>query len=375
MEGSQIPLIVTATDAYGNQIGQTVESYVIKVLSGNGTISNGSANTTEIEFNNFSNAGFFYQAPTGLTANKAVSITIEPRQSDTSLLAIQPTAERKIQKSVIAVKGIVTIHQENQQLYKTKTNQEEIISTGGNITFKLPKNATQIQYQDEHDVLQIVPENLPSFTITVVDPNGHKLDTVANITTKKGILTIGKVVENKVAKENTTYNQTVFSKANDFLIEDGELNVTLYPTFKAGEDTLIIQIPGLDPIQIPIIVYAGDAKKVLLTLEKSKLDLTTETTTKGLIQVVDSWNNKVNTPTIIKLGTIGAAKTNTTEFTYSGGEYAYTITAKKPGGEGYVFAYIKDRQLSDQFPGYERFIIQESILPKEKLNVMYLSLF
>lgn len=90
---------------------------------------------------------------------------------------------------------------------------------------------------------------------------------------------------------------------------------------------------------------------------------------------MDTWNNKVNTPTAIKLGTIGAAKTNTTEFTYSGGEYEYTLTTQKPGGEGYVFAYIKNRQLSDQFPGYERFIIQESILPKEKLNVMYLSLF
>lgn len=60
---------------------------------------------------------------------------------------------------------------------------------------------------------------------------------------------------------------------------------------------------------------------------------------------------------------------------YSGKEFTYTITAKKPGGEGYVFAYIKDRTLSDQVPAYERFIVQESVLPKEKLNIMYLNLF
>lgn len=72
---------------------------------------------------------------------------------------------------------------------------------------------------------------------------------------------------------------------------------------------------------------------------------------------------------------IGSANSNVSEFVYSGNEYTYTITATGAGGEGYVFAYIKDRTLSDQVPGYERFIIQESVLPKDKLNVMYLNLF
>jgi hypothetical protein len=75
------------------------------------------------------------------------------------------------------------------------------------------------------------------------------------------------------------------------------------------------------------------------------------------------------------VGVIGAADISANEFTYSGTEYVYNITAKKPGGEGYIFTYIKDRTLTDQVPGYERFIVQESILPKEKLNVMYLNLF
>lgn len=270
-----------ATDAYGNQIGQTVESYTISVLSGNGTITDGSASNTNIEFNNFTDAGFIYQAPTGLTANKSISITIAPKKTDQKLLAIQPTVDKKIQKNVIVAKGIVTVKQgENRQLYKTKTDQQRDSIASGNITFKLPKDEEQIQYIDAHEVLQIVPENLPSFTISVVDPNGHKLDTVANITTSKGLLTVGKVVEKNIKKGNATYEQIAFTKNNDFLIEDGELQVTLYPSFKAGDDTLTIQIPGLDPITIPITVYAGDAKKVLLTLEKSKLDLTTTTTSK-----------------------------------------------------------------------------------------------
>ncbi|MEI7557827.1 MAG: hypothetical protein WCJ45_03160 [bacterium] len=40
------------------------------------------------------------------------------------------------------------------------------------------------------------------------------------------------------------------------------------------------------------------------------------------------------------------------EFSYSGTEYIYTVTANATGagGEGYVFAYIKDRQIADQSP-------------------------
>jgi len=375
MEGSEIPIIVTAQDAYGNKIGQTVESYMINVLSGNGKITDGSASNNTIEFNNFSKAGFIYQALTGLTANKSIGITITPKDTGEALLAIQPTAERMIQKNIIVAKGIVTVNQNTTRLYKTTTDKENEVTTGGKIIFTLPKDEAQIQYKDENDIPQIVEENIPKISIRVEDPNGHTLDTIAKITTTKGLLMIGNIEENSITKGNTNLMQTTFSKANDFLIEDGRVDISLYPTFKAGDDTLTIQIPGLDPINIPITVYAGEAKKVILTLEKTKLDLTTNTSSKGMIQIVDSRNNKVNRPTLVKLGTIGAAQTNTNEFTYSWGEYTYTLTTKQPGGEGYVFAYIKDRQLSDQFPWYERFIIQESILPKEKLNVMYLNLF
>ena len=75
----------------------------------------------------------------------------------------------------------------------------------------------------------------------------------------------------------------------------------LYPNFKAGDDKIIVNIPGIDPIIIPVQVNAGEAKKILLTLEKSRMDLTSTTTSKGKINVVDTRNNKVTTGTVIKL--------------------------------------------------------------------------
>lgn len=71
--------------------------------------------------------------------------------------------------------------------------------------------------------------------------------------------------------------QQSFNKANDFIIKDGRLDIALYPNFKAGDDTITIYIPGIDPIIIPVTVNAGDAKTVLLTLDKSRMDLTTDT--------------------------------------------------------------------------------------------------
>ena len=378
MEWSDIPIITTAKDAYGNDIGQTVESYTISVLSGNGEISNGAASNNSIQFDNFHKAGFIYQAPTGLTGNKSATIMIAPTQTDQKILAIQPTKNITAQKKIIVAKGIVKVTQSATTLYETKTENGQELQNNNitkDITFNLPKDEADIQYKDTNEILQIKPENIPSIHISVKDPNGSILNTVANVVTAKWMLTPWIVVENKIIKGNTTNTQTAFRKSNDFVIDNGALDIALYPSFKAGDDTLTINIPWLDPIIIPITVNAGEAKKVLLTLEKSRMDLTDNISSTGKIYVVDTRNNKVTTGTLIKLWVIGAADTNTSEFTYSGGEYTYTITAKKPGGEGYVFAYIKDRSLSDQVPGYERFIIQESILPKEKLNIMYLNLF
>jgi hypothetical protein len=96
---------------------------------------------------------------------------------------------------------------------------------------------------------------------------------------------------------------------------------------------LTINIPGTDPIIIPITVNPGIAKTVVLKLEKNRMDTSTTTTSKGTINIVDTRNNKVTTPTTIKLGVIGAANANTSEFIYSGKEFTYILTAKQPGGE------------------------------------------
>lgn len=81
-------------------------------------------------------------------------------------------------------KGIITVSNNNIVLYQTNNKQ----NIQPKITFNLPKNESDIQYQDADGIPQIKPENIPSLVITVKDKNGKVLDTIANITSKQGML-------------------------------------------------------------------------------------------------------------------------------------------------------------------------------------------
>lgn len=371
MEWAEIPVVVSATDIYGNKIGQNIQAYTISVQSGDGKIYDGASANTSIKFDNFSNNGFIYQAPTGIATNKEIVIEITPDTTGKILGVNEITTWTKIvQKKVMVVKGKITVLQNGTILYQNTTQ-----TNASKITFDLPKNETDIKYQDSDGFLQLKPENIPSLKITVKDEKGNPLDTIANITSKEGLLIPWTVKEKYVIRKNSTKKQTIFSKTNDFIITSGIINIALYPSFKAGNDTITINIPGIDPINIPLTVNPWVAKTILVKLAKNKMDLSTNASSTGTINVVDTRNNNVTKWTTIKLGVIGSATSDVSEFIYNGNEYTYTITATGAGGEWYVFAYIKDRTLSEQVPGYERFIIQESVLPKEKMNIMYLNLF
>lgn len=59
----------------------------------------------------------------------------------------------------------------------------------------------------------------------------------------------------------------------------------------------------------------------------------------------------------------------------SGGTYTSTAYTEKPGGSSYIFVYNADLPLHQQSPGIGKIVIQNSVIPKDNLNVMYLNLF
>ena len=372
MEGGELPVKITAVDKYNNPIGQNIQAYIVKVNSGDGQIYNGGSANSSVQFDNFATSSFVYQAPTGIKKDKEILLSVVPDQKEIRLWGDTSSSNQVTTGIKInVIKGKVKVVQNNTVLYETN-NKPNIQPK---ITFTLPKNDSDIQYQDLDGIQQLKPENIPSLVITVQDNSGKPLDTVANITSNQGLLLPWTTKQKTITKNNSSKTQKTFVQSNNFVTTNGILDIALYPSFKAGNDTITINIPGIEPITIPVTVNPGLAKTILMKLEKSKMDFTTNKNSTWTIHVVDNRNNKITSWTTIKLWVIGSAKTNISEFVYTGNEYPYYITATGAGGEWYVFAYIKNRALSEQIPGYKKFIIQDSILPKDKLNVMYLSLF
>lgn len=138
------------------------------------------------------------------------TINVTPNEATKNTLTIQPTIQKTAQTSIRIAKAIVTIKQNNTILYQTngRTDNKQ------NIYFNLPNNESDIQFTDNDGIAQIHPETIPSIQISVQDPNGNTIDTVANITSSKGILLPG----------NTQKNGNIFSfrKISDIIIQDGK---------------------------------------------------------------------------------------------------------------------------------------------------------
>jgi hypothetical protein len=173
------------------------------------------------------------------------------------------------------------------------------------------------------------------------DKNGNKLDSVLNITSKNGILTPGTIQPSTLDISGVNKTQYVFHAQNDFLIKDGRLDITLYPTTKAGSEELDISVPGLQPIALRFNVHPAAAQKVVLTLNKSTLSMDSgNNTTQATLQVVDRRNNLTDQTASIKLGVIGPGKINNHDLLtlpWTGAITNLTLSSSDIGGKGYLF--------------------------------------
>jgi hypothetical protein len=218
-----MPITITAQDASDNALSQAIEQYTITPQTG--TI-NGQSSMT---FNNFSQANFIYQAPENISENMSVAMTVTGTNQD----GIQISGTQ----SVIVAKGILNINYLNQIVYSTNT---PVSKTMGYI---LPNSDTAFLKADADGITQVQFNNLPSLSLILQDSHGNKLDSILNITTRNGILIPGTVQQTTLDISGTNKTQYIFQAQNDFLIKDGVLNITLYPTTKAGKEELIINVP------------------------------------------------------------------------------------------------------------------------------------
>ena len=92
---------------------------------------------------------------------------------------------------------------------------------------------------------------------------------------------------------------TVLAAQSNFLVSGGISTIYLEPTYKAGEDTLTVTIPGLDPIVIPVTVHAAAARKVIIDDIPSFAEPHVSIQTK--LSLYDARDNPVTIPTPVEI--------------------------------------------------------------------------
>lgn len=359
MMGASLPISITAQDAFGNSIWQGIENYTI--VPQTGTLNW----EKTMDFNNFSKANFVYQAPEKVTENTPITIKVSGKNQNGKLI----TGEQKL----IIAKGIANVSYANQIVFSTNIPQARTIG------YHLPATASDLVKTGTDNIAQVQTAAIPKLSIELQDRNGNKLDSVANIVSRYGLLMPWKLQQNMLDISGHKLPQTIFQAQGDIIITDGMADIWLYPSLQAGTEEIIINIPWLDPIRIVINVYPGKASKVSIQLDDNSLFLwENSSTSSGTIQVLDNRNNIVKESVSLKIWALGPWLINNQtlfETTWNGSPIAFTLQAKQPGGVGHLFAYLRDIPLNEQEPAEQSFFIQNNVLPETWLNVMYLNLF
>lgn len=132
-----------------------------------------------------------------------------------------------------------------------------------------------------------------------------------------------------------------FSEQSSFTIKGGVATIILYPSFRAGEDTLTIEIPGLPLKTIPVTVRPAQPYRVSIETPDTIL---AQKTSSGQIVVYDRRNNSIQFPVSIDVHTIGDIKVNNSASgqvrTAENGIASFDINTNNSAGTQYIYANI-----------------------------------
>ncbi|MDD3263232.1 MAG: VCBS repeat-containing protein [Candidatus Absconditabacteria bacterium] len=327
LAGSQFPIQITAEDFSGKVVKRTMDTYFVYVSTGNGEfIGGGSSGPKSMEFSDFDRT-LVYQAPNV--------------QRPTNITVFLAGADVGTQKNILVTPGNFKVSYENRALYENNTlkNGLSFTLTGIDSTFS----------------------SVPRIVISLRAQDGSLLQTPFSVVSKNGLVSPGII------------SSGVFVGLHTYFLKNTEQVVFLMPNYRAGNDELYIQIPGLDRIVIPITVNPGKAYNVSINMESNIYNIGDSFS--GSFFVSDNWGNPISGTAALKIGSLGALDFSTKTISVKNEPYSFSSSTKDPGGISYIYAFIDGIPLSDQSPAYKKIIVQETFLPQKNLNVMYLNLF
>lgn len=162
---------------------------------------------------------------------------------------------------------------------------------------------------------------------------------------------------------------------DSFTIKNGVTTVLLYPSFRAGEDTLTIEIPGLGLQTIPVKVSSANPYRVSLETPTNMLP---EQSINAKAIVYDKRNNPVSKKTTLSINAIGDITVNdntlTTLTTNDKGIAEFALKAGKIGGNHYLYGSIDGIAPKDQLRDSSTITTLAPQRKSNNLNAMYLLL-
>jgi len=346
---AEMPILVTAEDQFGNLVGEQIERYKL-------TVTDGKINGREQpqEFTNFGRATFLYESHQDDPAAN-ISINVEA-VNDPSLPTASATFDR--------VKGTLSV-----------TSGSLAITW---LNYKLPDTYNAIRFVTFGGLQDLNTGALPVIDLELNDTDWNPLNVVAGLQVKNWLIEPGHFEDNfadvLVAWEQTTIKHRLFKQDNTIIIEDGKASVVIFPQMKAWEDELIITIPGIDPFVLPITIEAWSPRLVQAktTLDELYIGQTADVD----LTVTDLWKNIIPGTTELDVRAIGAISyTWALTIDAIDGKASIEIEGQDPGGRWFVTALINGTSFTQQSPGFAAFNVQNSFIPTDNLNVMYMNLF
>lgn len=159
--------------------------------------------------------------------------------------------------------------------------------------------------------------------------------------TTNGLLTPGTAKQTTYSVEGKNVSSKEFTAQESFAIKNGVATILLYPSFRAGQDTISIEVPGLGIQTIPVSVSSAKPYRVSLETPDSML---ADQSINAKAIVYDKRSNPVSQRTAITINAIGdiSANGNTTTAltTNEKGVAEFTLKTGKIGGNQYLYGAI-----------------------------------
>ncbi|MCK9466717.1 MAG: FG-GAP-like repeat-containing protein [Candidatus Absconditabacterales bacterium] len=362
LQGSKFPIIVKGTDGFGNNVGQIFDGK-FQISTSSGSLSSESNEGKQISFSDFNKSNFVLNVDENSAHNSQIKLEVKGNIVDADSI--------EVSKDITVKKGKIKVYKGNNVLTNLVIN---LASTN------------EYSYTDSFDLTQINLNTVPSIKIKLQDLEGQNInvENIVNISSKNGLIKPGEIETRKVTKtqNNNTFevSQKRFSQNNNFTIKNGELEVYLMPSFKAGNDVISISVSGIKTVNIPVTVNPAPAKIVEINADKDVISVNSNI--QANLKISDNRGNIVTKNTTIKIGTLGplaisGINGSSANINVVNGQLDFIVKSKEQGGYGFIFGQIMSGgiEIEGQKPGAKDIVVQDKILPDKDLNIMYLNLF